>query len=119
MPRRGFDSSDRELRGILLPLDQQSGDWRNRLGTEQLVWKFGSSSVWPTWEGVAYCPNRRKEREKSGGNVVVPDQLMYVTWEKELGEELEEVAVVVRGQQEEEEEEEKEVIETSGLRVAN
>ena len=69
--------------------------------------------------GVACCPSRKKEREKSGVSAVVPDRLMCVTWEKELGEEREEVAVVVRVQQEEEGEEEKEVIETSGLRVAN
>ena len=119
MPRYGSDSSDRELRGILLPLDRQSGNWRNRLGTEQPVWKFGSFFALMARVGVAYCPSQRKEREKSGESAVVPDQLMCVIREKELGEEQEEVAVVVRGQQEEEEEEEKEVVETSSLRLAN
>ena len=66
--------------------------------------------------GVACCPSRKKEREKSGASAVVPDRLMCVTREKGLGEEREEVVVVVRVQQGEEE---KEVIETSGLRVAN
>ena len=67
---------------------------------------------------VACCPSRKKEREKSGVSAVVPDRLMCVTREKELGEEWKEVAVVVRVQQEEEEEE-KEVAETSNLQLAN
>ena len=68
----------------------------------------------PTRVGVAYCPSRKKEREKSRGSAVVLDRLMCGIWEKEPEGERKEVVVVVWGQQEEGEEE-KEVIETLNL----